>query len=73
MSDKYLPRRPGQDRTAQNDIARGLDLLKNELTTTTAAYTPGNSAHWSGDPTTIAEAIDRIAAAVFSGTSGAIA
>ena len=30
------------------------------------SYTPGNSTHWSGDPTTIKDAIDRIAAWIYS-------
>jgi hypothetical protein len=37
-------------------------------------YTPGNGAHWTNpDPTTIAGALDRIAAAVNAGATGPIA
>ena len=73
MSAKFLPRRPGQDRRSQNDTARGLDLLKTEALSEAAAYTPADASLWSSPaPTTIQEALDRLAVAV-EGAHGTIA
>ena len=50
---------------AENHFDRALGRLRTDLDSTAQprSFTPGASASWAGDPTTLQEAIDRLAAA----------
>lgn len=76
MADRFLSRRNNRDRRAQSDVERAIGQLRQDVPDLSSSYSPSGAVGtvWSGSaPTTIGEALDRIAAAVASGTSGAIA
>jgi hypothetical protein len=56
----------GQHQRALGDVARDMSTVEGRLDALEAgSYTPGDSSDWAAPaPTTIAEALDRIAAAV---------
>jgi acyl-CoA reductase-like NAD-dependent aldehyde dehydrogenase len=77
MASKYRLESTGIDPGAHGQHQRVLDRIGRDMTDAEArasAYSAASSADWSGSPpATIAEALDRIAAAISSSTLGPIA
>lgn len=59
-----LPTRYGRP-PSHDDISRALHSVRTGLSSELSSYTPANATDWTGTPpTTLAEALDRIAAAL---------
>ena len=56
----------GTVKDGQSITRNGMEFYGGILVGTSTEYTPANSSHWSGSPTTHADAIDRLAAAVYA-------
>lgn len=61
-----LPTRYGQA-PSHDDVSRALSSIRKDFQGTKVAYTPGEASDWADPPpTTIAEALDRLAAVAAS-------
>lgn len=78
MAKNRLPSRAYTGSTAQmhGDLERALGTLGSEINSAQSAaesYSPGNASHWSSPaPSTVAEAIDRLAAAYVAAHGGTV-